>query len=386
MSNPPPAPARLHYLDGMRALAALAVVALHTMQMYDTPMDGVAAPQLPLHQPWAQALYAALLQLVIRLGSDAVPVFLVLSGFSLMLPAARAGDGRLPGGVGRFFLRRARRILPPYYAAVLLAFALIAAVPWLAEPRGLYWDLALPATWQALLAHLLLVHNASYDWYLKINPPLWSIAVETQIYLLFPLLLWVWRKWGTLALAAAALGYGVVANDLPIPLLPLSQGNYVCIFGMGMAAAAIGFAPGQGWLRRLPWPLITLGAAAAYAAVCAASIGRLAQLPGYAPILVAGASMASGMVAMALREQAGRPAGLVRRALERPALVGVGRFSYSIYLIHAPLLALAAAATLAWGMPARLAYPALALGGWALVLAASYGFYRLIELPSMGRR
>ena len=50
--------------------------------------------------------------------------FIVLSGYSLMIPAARNG-GELVGGFRRYIFRRARRILPPYYAALICSIALI---------------------------------------------------------------------------------------------------------------------------------------------------------------------------------------------------------------------------------------------------------------------
>ena len=58
-------------------------------------------------------------------GHLAVDVFIVLSGFCLMLPVARSG-GALADGARGFFVRRARRILPPYFAAFTISVALTA--------------------------------------------------------------------------------------------------------------------------------------------------------------------------------------------------------------------------------------------------------------------
>src|SRR5436853_35532 len=57
-------------------------------------------------------------------GHFGVVVFIVLSGFCLMLPVVR-GDGTLRGGIAAFFKRRTLRIVPPYYVAIGLSLLLI---------------------------------------------------------------------------------------------------------------------------------------------------------------------------------------------------------------------------------------------------------------------
>ena len=92
-------------------------------------------------------------------GHFGVSVFIILSGYCLMLPVARSPDGLIPGGSQAFLWRRARRILPPYYAALMLAL-LLALMPGMNRPSGTRWDQALPA-WEpgAILSHLLLIQN-----------------------------------------------------------------------------------------------------------------------------------------------------------------------------------------------------------------------------------
>lgn len=172
---------RLHLaaVDGLRALAALFVVAHHihrTLWWPNSPPPGIRPFVSPL-------LY----------GHYAVSVFIVISGFCLMLPVIRA-DGMLPGGVVRFFRRRALRILPPYYCAI--AFT------------ALFVDHNIDK--KQMLAHLFLVHNLWASTYNGINGTFWSIAVECQIYLLFPLLVLLWRCWGPVptTLLASVAGYG----------------------------------------------------------------------------------------------------------------------------------------------------------------------------------
>lgn len=86
--------------------------------------------------------------------------------------------------------RRARRILPPYYFG--LTFTLLLIVTCVGEKTGTHWDTVLPLTLPRLLSGILLVP----DIYATINHAYWSIGVECKIYLLFPLLVWTWRRVG----------------------------------------------------------------------------------------------------------------------------------------------------------------------------------------------
>ncbi|HEX6242340.1 MAG TPA: acyltransferase family protein, partial [Polyangiales bacterium] len=122
--------ARLSYLDGIRGLAATYVVLFHAVACF-------APPDLP---GWARVV-----RRVFAYGHEAVAVFIVLSGYSLMLPVVRA-SGRLNHGALGYLRRRARRILPPYYATLAYTLALVAAVPALQEyGTRTIWDDSLPA-------------------------------------------------------------------------------------------------------------------------------------------------------------------------------------------------------------------------------------------------
>src|SRR5438067_7057279 len=110
-----PAPLRpsfphLDFLDGLRALAAIYVLLHHAwLQIWEWHLPG----------PFTRRLTGWL-----YFGHFGVVVFIVLSGFCLMLPVVR-GDGTLRGGAKTFFQRRALRILPPYYVAIGLSLVLI---------------------------------------------------------------------------------------------------------------------------------------------------------------------------------------------------------------------------------------------------------------------
>ena len=392
-----PEPLRLAYVDALRALAALAVVLLHAFQIYGNYQGLGLENEQALREPGIPAL-ALIYELGVRqLGAVAVQVFIVLSGFSLMLPIARSYDGRLRGGLRTFFARRARRILPPYYAAMALTLLIIAVVPGMNTPADVYWDHALPALdARAIVAHLLLIHNGDGFWgasFSKINPPFWSIAVESQIYLFFPLLVLLWRVWGWLPTLLLALAYGLLPLAVPIPALPLSTTWFFGLFGLGMAAAyiATGRQREAGALReRVPWgPLTALLGVALLGLLAAqrAAPGEIAALlsakwlEDYALGFAVASLLVFCAVSPAGRGQLGRR--IVMRFLEAPTLVALGKFSYSIYLLHAPVLALVALAARELGLRAPAAYLLAIFWGIPLTLIVSYFFYLVAERPFM---
>src|SRR5207248_19964 len=183
---------RLVGLDGIRGLAALFVVINH---VFLRAFPGYPVDHAPLWAAWF--IY----------GRFAVVVFIVLSGFSLALSPARHG-WRLDG-VSRFAHRRARRILPAYWAA--LAFSL--AVAWLIVPQPGH---GMPDT-KSVLVNGLLVQNVVGAH--SPNSAFWSMAVEAQLYLLFPLLLLMVRRRGAIVMVAAVTlvvaAVGIVGPHVP---------------------------------------------------------------------------------------------------------------------------------------------------------------------------
>ena len=216
-------PIRMEFLDGLRGLAALYVVLFHfTASRYLVDASGARLPlPLPLRMIAAATQY----------GHYAVAIFIALSGYSLMLPVAGSDEGQLRGGFAGYLKRRAWRILPPYYAALLLSLiCLVGARQWR------------EVNWGTVGSHLLLVHNLNPDWNMAINIPLWSVATEWDIYFVFPLLLLpLWRKWGMGAAMIAAFGLGW----LPHFALPPAQNLdwacpwYLGLFSLGMGAATV---------------------------------------------------------------------------------------------------------------------------------------------------
>jgi peptidoglycan/LPS O-acetylase OafA/YrhL len=220
---------RYLFLDGMRGLAALFVL-LHHISMADRDFGGAPRPA------WLRVLVRPL-----DYGHYAVAVFIVLSGFCLMLPVMASEDRRLRGGVGRYLVRRAKRICPPYYAALILTLVLLAAVPSLRLPNGSSWDVALPPFgFRTVASHFLLLHDLSPQWILKIDPPMWSVAIEWHIYFLFAFaLLPAWRRWGSWPLLLTTAAAGVGSHFATQGRLDFLSTGYIAQFVVGMTAAHV---------------------------------------------------------------------------------------------------------------------------------------------------
>ncbi|MCI6376332.1 MAG: acyltransferase [Clostridiales bacterium] len=169
---------------------------------------------------------------------------MLLSGFLLYLPYARQTvEGTPAPGPGRFYWKRALRIIPSYLAAVLLALCLFALPQGAYPSRGaLVWD---------VLAHLTFTFPFWPQTYLytPLNGALWTIAVEMQFYLLFPLLARAAQKRPALTLslmAAAGWAYRFCVyrfaadTSLLINQLP----SFLDVYALGMLGA-LGYCRAQ---------------------------------------------------------------------------------------------------------------------------------------------
>jgi peptidoglycan/LPS O-acetylase OafA/YrhL len=350
---------RLAGLDGIRGLAALYVVVNHVFLR--------AFPGYPVdHAPFWAAWFIY--------GRFAVVVFIVLSGFSLALSPARHG-GRL-GAVSTFAQRRAWRILPAYWAA--LAFSL--AVAWLVVPqpgRGVP-DLKSVVVNGLLVQNIVPAHSP--------NAAFWSMAVEAQLYIAFPLLLLMVRRWGaivmlaTVTLVVAAVGIvGPHVAHLDTFVIQ-SPPDLAALFAVGMLAAGIVGASRarQGW----PWPRLALAAAAPVLVTAwwQGSVWTLDHL--YWVDLALGPAIACLLASLAT----GRP-GRLLRLLDAQPIRSLGSFSYSLYLTHAPIVAIVCervvAGRVAPGAPTFLVSLALVL---PLTIVFARVFAAVFEIPFQRHR
>ncbi|MFD7000431.1 acyltransferase family protein [Streptomyces mirabilis] len=340
-------------LDGLRGLAALYVLLFHCWLL---TMPGFPENSGPAWLGW------------LMYGRLAVVFFLVLSGFSLAISPAR--NGWHLGGVSRFLRRRAWRILPPYWAALALSLA----VAWFVVPASHFG----PPTGTSILVYGFVVQDVFTG--PTPNGAFWSIGVEAELYLVFPLLLLVRRRLGAVVLVASVtllvIARGLLApNASPVEGVNWLTPNLAPVFVAGLVGAGIVVAPEK--VRRLPWHWLA----------------ALAALPVVALVVIKGSAwtvdhyfwidlaVAPAMTMMIAAVATGRPAVLMRLLATRP-MRGLGDFSYSLYLVHLPIVMIVcrkmAPHFVSPGLPAfwftlTLALPASVLAAWL--------FAKLFELP-----
>jgi len=302
-------------------------------------------------------------------GRFAVVVFIVLSGFSLGVSPARRG-WRLDG-LARFAHRRAWRILPSYWAA--LAFSLVMTWFVVAQPG---WPV--PTGRSVVVDGLLLQDLVTAP---SPNRAFWSIAVEAQLYVALPLLLLLTRRFGALAMVAAvtvlvtsvgALGERHQAvGSLVTQLTP----DLAVLFAVGVVAAGVVAATER--VRSLPWHWLAVVAGAPVIAMIGmrGSVWTIDHL--FWVDLALGPAVGCLLAAVAV----GRPARLVSMLDTRP-LRGLGSFSYSLYLTHAPIVIAIyyglVAGRVAAGVPTFLAMVAVAV---PVTVVFARLFAAVFELP-----
>lgn len=346
----------------MRGVAALYVLLSHVANMVD--------PHWALARPGAEPAWLAAILAPFRYGHLAVAAFIVISGYCLQHSLyAGGGRGRIRD-LGKFFRRRCWRILPPYYAC--LGLSVLVAVHVTSLQAGLPWKQYLPVTTENVLAHVFLIHNLNPDWMYKINGVLWSISIEFQLYLLFPFLVAILARNGALRLLAAT------ASVAAVGFYGLEQGPklyiwYLPLFALGMATAKLAHHPNGAPWRPLLWAL-TVGGLAATIEVCQATKSLLAR-----------DAMVAAPVALLLLLGATHPRDLFARQFSWPPLVALGGFSYSLYLMHHPILQIATVARPGFVEgPIPLAAWLATVGAMAALLGC-YVFHLAFERPFIGR-
>jgi len=289
-----------------------------------------------------------------------VDLFFVLSGY-LITGILLRGLGR-PRYFSGFYKRRTIRIFPPYYLAILVAVLLLpathVAAPWCAGFLG----------------------NVFFAIHGTTNPlaPLWSLAVEEQFYLLWPLALVLTPErrrrqlFAALLVVAPCVRALFVAVGLPYgayTLLPSRMDELVA----GAFIADVRFCDGDAGLRTLrPWALrLVLPGAVLFAgsAELGGHLGYLYSVGAYEGTWIFYSCILVFVLTL-------RP-GAVMRLLSLRPIVYVGLISYTLYLIHRPLIV--------WLGEHSLASVKLAVVALAATLAYAACSWRLLERPLLRR-
>jgi peptidoglycan/LPS O-acetylase OafA/YrhL len=301
-------------LDSLRGLAALAVVFYHCKQLYSGEAYGRKIGLIDFSP----------LRLIFA-GHGAVMVFFALSGFVLSESFRRAKPFKyLPYVVKRF-----ARIYPPFVFAIgisSLLFFLCEAfpVPNVTDEFGSNIDWSKGLSILVLLRHLLMTGNPNDQW---LDPPMWSLVYELRISFIFPLLalatLRAWKLSVFLSLSASLLSLALLrshVNEIVHQVAATLQ--YLFLF-VGGAALSMHSTELKRWVKTLKKParltfwvlsliIITFPAKTIAGLLC--GIAALA------------------IVALAFADPS------AKEILSHKMSAWLGRISYSLYLIHVPVL------------------------------------------------
>ncbi|MBD2621640.1 acyltransferase [Microcystis flos-aquae FACHB-1344] len=367
-----------NFLYGLRGLAALFVLVSHIWYQI-WPAD--AEPLGYYERPTGLILF---LTSWLYYGHFAVVIFILLSGFCLMLPVIQ-GDGTLPGGTVEFLKKRSHRILPPYYFALLFSLFLIDI--FIGTKTGSQWDISIPVTRLGVIADLLMLQDFIAP--VQVNYVFWSLAVIWQLYLCFPLIILSWQRLGSLGttIAVGFLSYTIIllleaahVEDVPPQYIGLFFD-----FTLGVLAATLVFSQDSLWIKireYFPSQIIAVICGLLIIGLCylwgfdkvEQNLAFLDNLCAFATlsILVAGASLKPNFI---------------KDILCFKPLVFAGTFSYSLYLIHAPLL------QLIWqyflhplGLDKASEFFGLLVIAPPLIIGFSLIFFRFFERPFLNRR
>ena len=311
-------------LDGVRGLAVLLVIFHH---------ESV----LPLNSAFDRGYYA-LLPMMAWCGVD---LFFVLSGFLItgILLKAKASQGYFRN----FYARRALRILPLYYAVVFFSLVVL---PHIHHPKAQnFGRIRGDEVWYWTMTTNFAVARAN-AWRHAILDISWSLAIEEQFYLLWPLVVLLLSGptlrrvcvalIGGALLARCVLIYGG-ANALAVYTLPFTRMDTLA--AGALVASLLHDRRHVETLAAVARPL-AWGALAVFVGVRVwrwdvqePALDPVFQIAGYTPIAVCFAAFVAAAVLAP-------PGSFLRRFLASGALTFFGKYSYAMYLFHLPIRAL----------------------------------------------
>lgn len=357
-----------------------------------TGLRGLAAFWVLLYHVWVEATPRAMtlgpldLTPLFSGGWAGVDIFFTLSAFLLSLPyASRQATGAPRPSLGHYWMRRILRIVPAYYAQLLVLAAL----------AGLFGIGTWPSARQ-FIGNLLLLHNFGPLGVVPLNPVTYTIPIEFGFYLLLPLLaLWLRPgRWTWLALAAILttqlwrhLMLPVVLDE-PVPLrvialeqLPGRLDQFVAgmLGALAYTRAVARGRPGNPLANDL---LVLAGITAFGALLWALHLASETYWEGH-PLLFVWHGLA-GAATAAILYGAARGSRIARLAFDNRPLRWLGLISFSLYLWHIPVMQwLEKAHAFDSIQGYRLPWMLVAVLGLSCAIAAAS--YRWVELPFLRR-
>ena len=333
-------------LDGMRCIAIIAVI-------------------------WHHSSPPKLLPIMGR-GFLGVDLFFVLSGFliSTLLIREKAATGKI--SLGDFWMRRALRLIPAYYAVLLaLVAAYVILKPGSEETRAIVSGFPIYAFYLSNWVHPGAPNLG----------PTWSLATEEQFYLVWPLI----EAFGTPIISAAAIFAGLIVNQI------INFGGLD-----GAIGAVTGWAPvDHPEVLQTTFTPILLGVGLAHLLNQRASFAFMRRIAGFPYAGAAYAALSVALISLPASDISGilrlsihlsfslfvaavilAPHGAAARFLEHRPIAFIGKVSYGIYLYHMFALHAAAVIVRKSGIPTT---PATFIIGAMIAVAVSAASFYLLE-------
>jgi peptidoglycan/LPS O-acetylase OafA/YrhL len=345
-------------VDYLRGLAAMGVVLFHVrvdlwVGWYAIRSGGGASS-------WEKS--TAWLSILTPFMGSGVFLFFLLSGFCIALPYA--GPKARAFHFRSYLSRRLWRIYPPYLVVILFG--------WSSERICSWIDGQAVSPPRTGLSSILMVQNYSTGQMVS-NPSLWSLPVEMELYLIFPLVYWLLRHWGTRILMLVAAAVSCMALVFHSMGATWVTGNFAKYWLIWCAGAVLAEWSQTGRLRSPSSTVLSLGALSFLVAVFGTAAGW-----GAAYLQMA---YGAGFFVLLWFALANDHLWLKLPALALRALAFLGTISYSLYLTHFPFFRLVGTF---WtktfgGKPMDFLIPLMFAG---LSVVVGWLFYRLVEAPS----
>lgn len=368
-----PAKKHLDLLDYTRAVAIISVVAYHCLVAIGAQLYWNGSTR-DLNAPFSN-----LVLLPLNLGSLGVAIFFVVSGFCIHLSFQQQGK-KYSG----FFVRRFFRLYPAYLVClVFFAFAF-------PKTSLAFSGLATNESWRQFISHLLFMHNFEPGTFFGINASFWSLAVEVQLYLLYPLLLLLVSRFGwkhaliilgTTEVLIHVASQVVLFNTISAHpfLAQIPKGLLSFVYGLSRSPLAWWFSWSLGaliadcYLANKPQPLAAVSPMI--------WVGCMAVCFLFRPLSEFLFMTGCLLTATILSRLMNNPLEINRDRFGWKFLSKVGVCSYSLYLLHQPILfAMPTAWLNPYGNLAKILF--LGIVGFA-ILFLSYLFYIAIEAPGI---
>jgi peptidoglycan/LPS O-acetylase OafA/YrhL len=309
-------PGHVPALDGVRGLAILLVMLTHFTLVQGGPVID------------------RLVGLVGRFGWSGVDLFFVLSGFLITgILLDNRGDAHY---FRNFYARRTLRIFPLYYCVIFFATVLVPALPFQWTQHFPIGDALRPLYW-LYLSNFAVAFGGDNNAFLGLT---WSLAIEEQFYLVWPILVLLlsrralmWACAGAVIVSVATRTAFVMAGAdrlMAYVLTPCRMDGIAIGCMLGLVLHGNGLAKARALLPKARW--VALGCAVAILAIIAyhgttGFVGGPGQSVGYTVVSIFYACV----LLYALGAAPGR---LGARLFAQPWLRVLGKYSYALYLFH----------------------------------------------------